>query len=51
MAMLNKKLSGFFVAPKEIDVISQNLGKIIGYAINLALHPSLDYEEMLSLAG
>ncbi len=41
-----KKLSGFFVAPKEIDVISQNLGKIIGYAINRAFHGDFPYEEM-----
>ncbi|MBO5046945.1 MAG: GPR endopeptidase [Clostridia bacterium] len=41
-----KKLSGFFVAPKEIDVIAENLGKLIGYAINRAFHGDFPYEEM-----
>lgn len=41
----------FFVTPKETDEILREISNLIGYAINLALHPSLDYEEMLSLAG
>ena len=44
-----KKLSGFFVAPKEIDVIAENLGKLIGYAINRAFHGEFPYEEMAML--
>ncbi len=41
-----EKLTGFFVAPKEIDVIAENLGKLIGYAINRAFHGDFPYEEM-----
>ncbi len=41
-----KTLSGFFVAPKEMDVIAENLGKLIGYAINRAFHGDFPYEEM-----
>lgn len=41
----------FFVTPKETDEIMREISRLIGYAINLALHPSLSYEEMLSLAG
>ena len=39
-------LSGFFVAPKEIDAIVRNMGKAIGYAINRTLHGDFPYEEM-----
>lgn len=39
-------LSGFFVAPKEIDAIARNMGKAIGYAINRTLHGDFPYEEM-----
>ncbi len=41
-----EKLSGLFVAPKEIDLIAENLGKMIGYAINRAFHGDFPYEEM-----
>ena len=39
-------LSGLFVAPKEIDAIAENMGKVIGYAINRTLHGDFSYEEM-----
>ena len=39
----------FFVTPKETDEILKSVSALIGYGINLALHPSLDYEQMLSL--
>ena len=39
-------LSGLFVAPKEIDMISENMGRVIGYAINRTLHGDFPYEEM-----
>jgi spore protease len=39
-------LSGLFVAPKEIDMIAENMGKVIGYAINRTLHGDFPYEEM-----
>lgn len=41
----------FFVAPKETDEILREVSALVGYAINLALHPRLSYEEMLSLVG
>ena len=41
-----KKLSRFFVAPKEIDLVAENLGKLIGYAVNRAFHGDFPYEEM-----
>lgn len=39
-------LSGLFVAPKDIDIISENMGRVIGYAINRTLHGDFPYEEM-----
>ena len=39
-------LAGLFVAPKEIDAIAENMGKVIGYAINRTLHGNFPYEEM-----
>lgn len=47
---LLQKLSGLFVSPKEIDVIAENVGKIIGYAINRAFHGDFSYEEMAMMA-
>lgn len=43
---LLRELSGLFVAPKEIDTISENLSRLIGWAINRALHGNFSYEEM-----
>ncbi len=40
----------FFVTPKETDELLKHLSRLIGYGINLALHPGLSYEEMASLA-
>ncbi len=45
-----QKLSGLFVSPKEIDIIAENVGKIIGYAINRAFHGNFSYEEMAMMA-
>ncbi len=45
-----EKLSGLFVAPKEIDVIAENLGKLIGYAVNRAFHGDFPYEEMAMMS-
>ena len=49
-ASLLQKLSGLFVSPKEIDIIVQNVGTIIGYAINRAFHGNFSYEEMAMMA-
>ncbi len=40
------RYAALFVAPKEIDLIAENLGKLIGYAINRAFHGDFPYEEM-----
>ena len=45
-----RSLSGLFVAPKEIDAIAANMGKLIGYALNRTLHGEFPYEEMAMLA-
>ena len=41
-----RSLSGLFVAPKEIDAVAKNMGRLIGYAINRTLHGDFSYEEM-----
>ena len=41
----------FFVTPKETDQVISRMGMLIGYGLNLALHKSLQYEEMLSWIG
>lgn len=41
----------FFVTPKETDEILKRVSELIGYGINLALHPEMEFEEMLSLVG
>ncbi len=43
-------LSGLFVSPKEIDLVTETLSKVIGYAVNRAVHGDLPYEEMAMLA-
>lgn len=37
---------GGMVTPKEIDEQVKRLGKLIGYALNLALHSSLDFSDI-----
>lgn len=41
-----EKLSGLFVAPKEIDEILCHTARILGYAVNRAFHGDFSYEEM-----
>ena len=41
----------FFVTPKESDSIMRSVGRLIAYAINLALNAGLDYDAMVSLAA
>ncbi len=41
----------FFVTPKDADKIISYMAKVIGYAINMTLHESLSYEEMISIAN
>lgn len=49
----NGERDGFecFITLKESDAITDNLAKLIGYSINLALHTTLSYEEMLSMCS
>lgn len=46
-----EKEKGMMVTPREIDLAVEHAGKTIGYAINLALIPSVSYEDMVSLTG
>ena len=43
---LNGQGADLFVTPREIDSRVAALAKVIGYGINLALHPQLSLEEM-----
>lgn len=40
-----------FVTPRDIDAQVRALGKILGYGINMALHPGLAVEDMEMLLG
>lgn len=44
--MLSENPSGFFVTPKDTDHIIKDTSKLVGYAINLALHNDLTMEEI-----
>lgn len=46
-----RSLSGLFVAPKEIDEIAENMGRLIGWAINRTLHGEFPYEEMAMMVS
>lgn len=40
-----------FVTPRDIDAQVRTAGKILGYGINMALHPGLEIEDMEMLLG
>lgn len=40
-----------FITLKESDIITDNMARLIGYSVNMALHSSLTYEEMLSMCS
>lgn len=40
-----------FVTPRDIDFLVRSAGKILGYGINMALHPGLNFEDMEMLVG
>ncbi len=40
-----------FITLKESDTITDNMSKLIGYSVNLALHSTLSFEEMLSMCS
>lgn len=39
----------FFVTPREVDLRVADLGKVLGYAVSIALNPSLSVEELTML--
>ena len=40
---------GFFVTPREVDQRVADLGKVLGYAVSMALNPSLTAEDLTML--
>ncbi len=44
--LIRPESTGFFVTPKETDHIIRDTSKLIGYAVNLALHPGMTFDEM-----
>jgi len=40
---------GFFVTPREVDQRVADLGKVLGYAVSIALNPSLTVDELAML--
>ena len=40
------KQDRYFVSPKEMDKIAEELSTLIAYAINRAFHPQMSFEEM-----
>ena len=42
-------LASLFVTPRDIDAVIRAAARMIAYAINLALHPALDFESMVGL--
>lgn len=45
------ELKGMFVTPRDIDSAVRSAGRLIGYGINLALHPMLSVEDIDMLVG
>ena len=46
-----EQLSGMFVTPRNIDFVVRHAARVIGYAIDLAVHPGISLEDIDSLAG
>ena len=44
--ILNPYTGNLFVTPKEVDATIERLSKIIANAINIAMHPSIDFKDM-----
>jgi len=42
---------GLFVTPREVDQRVADLGKVLGYAVSMALNPSLTVDELTMLLG
>ena len=39
----------FFVTPREVDQRVADMGKVLGYAVSLALNPSLSLDDLVML--
>lgn len=46
-----EELVGMFVTPREIDSLVRAAARVIGYGINLALHPGLTVDDVDMLVG
>ena len=44
--ILNPYTGNLFVTPKEVDAVIERLSKIIANAINIAMHPSINFEDI-----
>lgn len=44
--ILNPYTGNLFVTPKEVDAVIERLSKIIANAINIAMHPSIKFEDI-----
>ena len=44
--ILNPYTGNLFVTPKEVDATIERLAKIIANAINIAMHPSIEFEDI-----
>ena len=47
----DEAMRGLFVSPRSIDEVIRCAGRLIGYAINLAVHPGLAVEDVDALMG
>ncbi len=48
---MSEKGRTMMVTPREIDVVIEHAAKMVAYAINRALQPTLSLEELVSLVG
>jgi spore protease len=48
-SVLPEELGDFVVTPKEIDSLVDTVSNTIAAALNMSLHPDLDWEEVLTL--
>lgn len=44
--VLNPYTGNLFVTPKEVDAVIERLSKIIANAINIAMHPGIDFDDI-----
>ncbi len=44
--ILNPYTGNLFVTPKEVDAVIERLSKIIANAINIAMHPGIDFDDI-----